>query len=137
LTNLSTIISSSRRVSGSSQKNVWDSYDLGLTKIGILLRLLRSNGAPLHLARQTVNFLLDRREIFHVYNANQKETGWWEMAMMERLKKILGLTRENIPLWGASIGHGYVHWFPSTFYLLLPLIKKELGLNYTEGASAE
>ena len=52
--------------------------------------------------------------------------------MMERLKKILGLTRENIPLWGASIGHGYVHWFPSTFYLLLPLIKKELGLNYTE-----
>jgi MFS transporter, FSR family, fosmidomycin resistance protein len=54
------------------------------------------------------------------------------MTVMDRLKKMLGLTRENIPLWGASIGHGYTHWFPATFYLLLPLIKKEFGLSYTE-----
>jgi hypothetical protein len=47
------------------------------------------------------------------------------MAEVTGLKKVFGLTRENIPLWGASIGHGYVHWFPSTFFLLLPLIKKE------------
>lgn len=31
-----------------------------------------------------------------------------------------------------SIGHAYTHWFPSIFYLLLPLIKDELGLTYTE-----
>jgi len=32
----------------------------------------------------------------------------------------------------ASIGHAYTHWFPATFYLLLPLIKDELNLSYTE-----
>jgi hypothetical protein len=47
------------------------------------------------------------------------------VAAVRGLRKVVGLTRENIPLWGASIGHGYVHWFPSTFFLLLPLIKKE------------
>ncbi|OGP59260.1 MAG: hypothetical protein A2162_09920 [Deltaproteobacteria bacterium RBG_13_52_11b] len=51
---------------------------------------------------------------------------------MTRVKQVLGLTRENIPLWGTSIGHGYVHWFPATFFLLLPLIKEEFGLSYTE-----
>ena len=54
------------------------------------------------------------------------------MTTMTQLKKLLGLTLENVTLWGISIGHGYTHWFPSTFYLLLPLIKQELGLSYTE-----
>ena len=54
------------------------------------------------------------------------------MALLARVKNILGLTRENIPIWGTSIGHGYVHWFPATFYLLLPLVKEELHLTYTE-----
>ena len=31
-----------------------------------------------------------------------------------------------------SAGHGLTHWYPATFYLLLPLIGKELGLTYTE-----
>jgi FSR family fosmidomycin resistance protein-like MFS transporter len=31
-----------------------------------------------------------------------------------------------------SIGHALTHWYPATFYLLLPLIGKELGLNYGE-----
>ncbi len=31
-----------------------------------------------------------------------------------------------------SFGHGLTHWYPATFYLLLPLIGKELGLTYTE-----
>jgi MFS family permease len=35
-------------------------------------------------------------------------------------------------LLATSLGHSFTHWFPSTFYLLLPLIKEELGLTYTE-----
>jgi len=31
-----------------------------------------------------------------------------------------------------SAGHALTHWYPATFYLLLPLIGKELGLTYTE-----
>jgi FSR family fosmidomycin resistance protein-like MFS transporter len=31
-----------------------------------------------------------------------------------------------------SFGHALTHWYPSTFYLLLPLIGKELGLSYGE-----
>ncbi len=54
------------------------------------------------------------------------------MAMLERVKDIFGLKRANSTLWATSIGHAYTHWFPSTFYLLLPLIKDELGLSYTE-----
>lgn len=52
--------------------------------------------------------------------------------MMIKIKEVLGFKRENSTLWAASIGHAYTHWFPSTFYLLLPLIKDELGLNFTE-----
>jgi len=29
-----------------------------------------------------------------------------------------------------TIGHGFTHWYPATFFLLLPLIGKELGLSY-------
>jgi FSR family fosmidomycin resistance protein-like MFS transporter len=35
-------------------------------------------------------------------------------------------------VWVISIGHALTHWYPATFYLLLPLIGKELGLNYSE-----
>jgi len=31
-----------------------------------------------------------------------------------------------------SAGHGLTHWYPATFYVLLPLIGKELGLSYTQ-----
>src|SRR5580693_9444586 len=31
-----------------------------------------------------------------------------------------------------SFGHALTHWYPSTFYLLLPVIGKELGLSYGE-----
>ena len=33
-------------------------------------------------------------------------------------------------LYLISIGHGFTHWYPATFYLLLPVIGKELGLSY-------
>jgi len=35
-------------------------------------------------------------------------------------------------LWLISTGHGLTHWYPATFYLLLPLIGNELGLSYSE-----
>jgi MFS family permease len=35
-------------------------------------------------------------------------------------------------LWLITIGHGLTHWYPATFYLLLPLIGHELGLSYSQ-----
>ena len=35
-------------------------------------------------------------------------------------------------VWLITIGHSLTHWYPATFYLLLPLIGNELGLSYTE-----
>jgi len=34
--------------------------------------------------------------------------------------------------WIITMGHGLTHWYPSTFYLLLPIIGKELGLTYSQ-----
>jgi FSR family fosmidomycin resistance protein-like MFS transporter len=53
-------------------------------------------------------------------------------AVPVKLKKLFGLNRKNVVVWGVSIGHGFTHWYPSTFYLLLPLLKNEMGLSYTE-----
>jgi len=33
-------------------------------------------------------------------------------------------------VWLISLGHMLTHWYPATFYLLLPLIGNELGLSY-------
>ena len=35
-------------------------------------------------------------------------------------------------LWLITAGHALTHWYPSTFYLLLPIIGKELGLSYSQ-----
>ncbi len=35
-------------------------------------------------------------------------------------------------VWLISAGHALTHWYPATFYVLLPLIGKEFGLSYTE-----
>lgn len=35
-------------------------------------------------------------------------------------------------VWVICIGHALTHWYPATFYLLLPLIGKELGLDYAQ-----
>jgi FSR family fosmidomycin resistance protein-like MFS transporter len=35
-------------------------------------------------------------------------------------------------VWVISLGHALTHWYPATFYLLLPLIGKEMGLSYSE-----
>ena len=35
-------------------------------------------------------------------------------------------------VWLVSTGHALTHWYPATFYLLLPLIGNELGLSYSQ-----
>ena len=35
-------------------------------------------------------------------------------------------------VWLVSVGHALTHWYPATFYLLLPLIGNELGLSYSQ-----
>jgi MFS family permease len=35
-------------------------------------------------------------------------------------------------VWLITIGHALTHWYPATFYLLLPLIGNELGLSYVQ-----
>ncbi|HYC38507.1 MAG TPA: MFS transporter [Usitatibacter sp.] len=35
-------------------------------------------------------------------------------------------------VWLITLGHALTHWYPATFYLLLPLIGKELGLSYSQ-----
>ncbi|MEO7743156.1 MAG: MFS transporter [Usitatibacter sp.] len=35
-------------------------------------------------------------------------------------------------LWLITLGHALTHWYPSTFYLLLPIIGRELGLSYSQ-----
>jgi MFS family permease len=45
---------------------------------------------------------------------------------------------ENAPgrsfreVWLITLGHSLTHWYPATFYLLLPIIGKEMGLSYTQ-----
>src|SRR2546421_5045787 len=35
-------------------------------------------------------------------------------------------------VWVITLGHALTHWYPATFYLLLPIIGKELGLTYSQ-----
>jgi MFS family permease len=35
-------------------------------------------------------------------------------------------------VWLISLGHGLTHWYPATFYLILPIIGRELGLTYSQ-----
>ena len=38
--------------------------------------------------------------------------------------------RSMLEVWIITVGHALTHWYPSTFYILLPLIGVELGLSY-------
>jgi len=37
-----------------------------------------------------------------------------------------------LDVWLITVGHAFTHWYPATFYLLLPLIGNELGLSYAQ-----
>src|ERR1700739_2431503 len=39
-------------------------------------------------------------------------------------------SRPFADVWLISFGHMLTHWYPATFYLLLPLIGNELGLSF-------
>ncbi len=41
-------------------------------------------------------------------------------------------TRSFKDVWLISGGHAFTHWYTATFFLILPLIGKELDLSYTE-----
>lgn len=43
--------------------------------------------------------------------------------------------RSFLELGLITVGHSLTHWYPATFYVLMPIIGKELGLSYTEIAS--
>lgn len=40
--------------------------------------------------------------------------------------------RSYVDLWLITVGHAFTHWYPATFYVLLPLIANELGLSYAQ-----
>jgi FSR family fosmidomycin resistance protein-like MFS transporter len=56
------------------------------------------------------------------------------------LSSVVAQGRENAALprqrwrelWLITVGHSLTHWYPATFYLLLPLIGNELGLSYSQ-----
>ncbi len=35
-------------------------------------------------------------------------------------------------MWLITLGHSLTHWYPATFYLILPIIGRELGLSYSQ-----
>lgn len=59
--------------------------------------------------------------------------------MSQTLSPSLSEGRGGIPparsfreVWMITLGHALTHWYPATFYLLLPIIGKELGLSYSQ-----
>lgn len=40
--------------------------------------------------------------------------------------------RSFLEVWIITIGHSLTHWYPATFYILLPLIGVEMGLSNTQ-----
>jgi MFS transporter, FSR family, fosmidomycin resistance protein len=51
---------------------------------------------------------------------------------MTALTLLTSARRSFQEAWVVSIGHALTHWYPATFYLLLPLIGNELGLSYSQ-----
>lgn len=41
-------------------------------------------------------------------------------------------SRSSRDLWLITLGHALTHWYPATFYLLLPIIGNELGLSFSQ-----
>lgn len=53
--------------------------------------------------------------------------------MIAAFERVTGLgVKEQVPAWIVGIGHGATHWVAATFYLLLPLLRTDLGLSYAD-----
>ena len=55
------------------------------------------------------------------------------------MSSVLGAAATDAPAnrsfreaWLISLGHALTHWYPATFYLLLPIIGNELGLTFSQ-----
>ena len=54
------------------------------------------------------------------------------MQLNTYIQRLTGLTlSEQGPAVIVVLGHGATHWVAATFYLLLPWIKEELQISYT------
>ncbi|MPZ16013.1 MAG: MFS transporter [Chloroflexi bacterium] len=42
------------------------------------------------------------------------------------------LSRDHIPLYVIGLGHALTHWFPSSFFLILPILAVQADLSYTQ-----
>jgi MFS family permease len=52
------------------------------------------------------------------------------------LHRLTGVPREaQGPVFLVGLGHAATHWLAATFYLLLPFIKHDLGLTYTQAGA--
>ncbi len=53
-------------------------------------------------------------------------------AVVSASEKEAKSERSFLEVWVITIGHSLTHWYPSTFYVLLPLIGNELGLSFAQ-----
>lgn len=53
-------------------------------------------------------------------------------AVVSASEKEAKSERSFLEVWVITIGHSLTHWYPSTFYILLPLIGLELGLSFAQ-----
>ena len=56
------------------------------------------------------------------------------MAVSRRMSTLVAAPPQQPlrELWLITLGHALTHWYPATFYLLLPIIGNELGLSYSQ-----
>ena len=40
--------------------------------------------------------------------------------------------RGDLPLYVITLGHALTHWYPSSFFLILPVLAGQIGLSYTQ-----
>ena len=41
-------------------------------------------------------------------------------------------TQGDLPLYVITLGHALTHWYPSSFFLILPVLAGQIGLSYTQ-----
>ena len=54
------------------------------------------------------------------------------MSIPHPATRIPPVDRSFREVWLVTLGHALTHWYPATFFLLLPIIGKELGLSFSQ-----